>query len=141
MTTDLRRRFASLHAQDMFVMPNPWDVGSARLLEGLGFSALATTSSGRSVSLGRMDQQVNLDELIEHLQAMVGAVGAPVSVDAEYCFSDTMRGSVPPSTPWPQREQPDCRLEDFNPDKRQVEPFARAVERVGRRRKPPIAMD
>ncbi|MDX6525979.1 MAG: hypothetical protein QOI43_1490, partial [Gaiellales bacterium] len=67
MTTQLRRRFVELHAVGTFVMPNPWDVGSARLLESLGFPALATTSAGFAASLGRLDQQLTLDELLAHV--------------------------------------------------------------------------
>ena len=58
-----RARFAELHRSGCFVIPNPWDVGSARLLEGLGFQALATTSAGLAQSLGKRDQEVTLDEL------------------------------------------------------------------------------
>ncbi|HET8619754.1 MAG TPA: isocitrate lyase/phosphoenolpyruvate mutase family protein, partial [Acidimicrobiales bacterium] len=58
MPLDLRNRFRELHRDGTFVMPNPWDVGSAHLLARLGFPALATTSSGHAASLGRRDQQV-----------------------------------------------------------------------------------
>lgn len=69
-------------------MPNPWDVGSARLLASLGFRALATTSSGFATTLGRLDGQVSRDEAIEHARALVGAVDVPVSADLENCFAD-----------------------------------------------------
>jgi 2-methylisocitrate lyase-like PEP mutase family enzyme len=65
-----RRRFRRLHENGTFVMPNPWDVGAARLLGSLGFPALATTSSGHAASLGRLDQQVTFDELVDHATAM-----------------------------------------------------------------------
>ncbi|HZG91678.1 MAG TPA: isocitrate lyase/phosphoenolpyruvate mutase family protein, partial [Pseudonocardia sp.] len=65
-TTAVRERFRALHADDFFVMPNPWDVGSARTLAALGFPALATTSSGHAATLGRADQQVTRDELLAH---------------------------------------------------------------------------
>ncbi|MDP9793500.1 2-methylisocitrate lyase-like PEP mutase family enzyme [Catenuloplanes nepalensis] len=86
--TDLRDRFRALHASGTFVMPNPWDAGSARLLEGLGFAALATTSSGLAASLGKLDQQVTLDELVTHTAALTAAAGVPLNVDAERCFDD-----------------------------------------------------
>jgi 2-methylisocitrate lyase-like PEP mutase family enzyme len=73
-------------------MPNAWDVGSARILAGMGFEAIATTSSGHAASLGRMDQRVTLDELLAHVRALTGAVDAPVSVDAERCFADDPDG-------------------------------------------------
>ena len=63
-------RFRDLHAAGTFVMPNPWDIGSARLLEHLGFLALATTSSGHAGSLGRLDQHVRRDELVAHAEAV-----------------------------------------------------------------------
>ena len=62
MTRDVRDRFRALHADGRFVMPNPWDIGSARMLASLGFPALATTSSGHAASLGRRDQHVVRDE-------------------------------------------------------------------------------
>ncbi len=79
-------RFRALHAGPAFVIPNPWDAGSARLLEGLGFEALATTSGGFAMTLGRADGDVTLDELAVHVRALDDAVGLPVSVDLENGF-------------------------------------------------------
>jgi 2-methylisocitrate lyase-like PEP mutase family enzyme len=73
--------FHRLHAAGCFVMPNPWDVGSARVLEQLGFEALATTSAGLAWSLGRGDAQVTLDEVLEHLTLVAAAVTVPVNAD------------------------------------------------------------
>lgn len=84
----LRTRFAELHAAGTFVMPNAWDIGSARILVSLGFQAIATTSSGHAAALGRMDQHVTLDELVHHAEALVSTVDVPVSIDAERCFAD-----------------------------------------------------
>ena len=75
--------FHRLHASGCFVMPNPWDVGSARALEQLGFEALATTSAGFAWTLGRADKQVTLDEVLDHLRVVVDAVGVPVNADFE----------------------------------------------------------
>lgn len=75
--------FRRLHESGCFVMPNPWDVGSARALEQLGFSALATTSAGFAWTLGRADTGATLDEVLEHLRAVAGAVGVPVNADFE----------------------------------------------------------
>ena len=80
-------RFRELHRSGLFVMPNPWDVGSARLLEQLGFQALATTSSGFSWTLGRPDNGVTLDEALEHLRAMAAAVRVPINADFEGAFA------------------------------------------------------
>jgi len=75
--------FRSLHEGEPFVIPNPWDAGSARVLEALGFSALATTSSGFAFTLGRRDGAVTLDEVCEHVAALDAATGLPVSADLE----------------------------------------------------------
>ena len=78
--------FRSLHEGDPFVIPNPWDAGSAKVMEELGFQALATTSSGFAFTLGRKDGQVTLDEVVAHVRGLCGASGLPVSVDLENGF-------------------------------------------------------
>jgi 2-methylisocitrate lyase-like PEP mutase family enzyme len=75
--------FRRLHSSGCFVMPNPWDVGSARALEQLGFGALATTSSGLAWTLGRVDGDVVLDDVLQHLRDVVDAVDVPVNADFE----------------------------------------------------------
>ena len=75
--------FRALHAGEPFAIPNPWDPGSARVLEALGFKALATTSSGFAFTLGRLDGNVTLEEVVEHVRALVGATNLPISVDLE----------------------------------------------------------
>ena len=77
------RTFHQLHTSGCFVIPNPWDVGSARVLARLGFPALATTSSGLAWTLGRADNHVSLDEALAHCRALVDAVDVPVSADFE----------------------------------------------------------
>jgi 2-methylisocitrate lyase-like PEP mutase family enzyme len=79
-------RFAALHEGPCFLIPNPWDGGTARVLESLGFEALATTSSAFAFTLGRDDGEVTLDELVEHVSALVAASDLPVSVDLENGF-------------------------------------------------------
>ena len=74
------------------LMPNPWDIGSARLLASLGFAALATTSSGFAATLGRADGAVTRGEAIGHAAAIVAAVDLPVSADLENCFADQPDG-------------------------------------------------
>ena len=76
-------RFRALHEGEPFVIPNPWDAGSARVLEGLGFQALATTSSAFAFTLGRSDGEVTLDELAAHVTVLAAATDLPVSVDLE----------------------------------------------------------
>jgi len=77
------RRFKELHEGPCFLIPNPWDGGTAKVLEALGFEALATTSSGFAFTLGRADGQVTLDEVLEHVKVLVEACGLPISVDLE----------------------------------------------------------
>jgi 2-methylisocitrate lyase-like PEP mutase family enzyme len=78
--------FRALHEGEPFVIPNPWDAGSARVLEALGFRALATTSSGFAFTLGRLDGGVTLDEVAAHVSALDAATELPVSVDLEDGF-------------------------------------------------------
>jgi len=80
--------FRGLHAAGCFVMPNPWDAGSALALEQLGFEALATTSAGFAWTLGRADNQLLLDQTLEHLRTVAGVVNLPVNADFEGGFAD-----------------------------------------------------
>lgn len=75
--------FQALHSGDPFVIPNPWDAGTARVLEALGFRALASTSSGFAFTLGRMDGAATLDEVAAHAEALDRATDLPVAVDLE----------------------------------------------------------
>jgi 2-methylisocitrate lyase-like PEP mutase family enzyme len=79
--------FRRLHESGCFVIPNPWDVGSARMLVRLGFPALATTSCGFAWSLGRRDNHVTLDEALAHFRSMAGSVEVPVNADFEGGFA------------------------------------------------------
>jgi 2-methylisocitrate lyase-like PEP mutase family enzyme len=87
--TEKAEKFRALHArEDAFIIPNAWDLGSTRLLSSLGFEALATTSAGFANSLGRLDGQVSLDEVIAHCRSLCAATDLPVSADLENCFAD-----------------------------------------------------
>jgi 2-methylisocitrate lyase-like PEP mutase family enzyme len=95
MTTqaDKAQRFLAMHrAGEPLLMPNPWDLGSARLLASLGFEALATTSSGFAATLGRNDGSVSRDEAIVHSAVIVAATDLPVSADLENGFADDPSG-------------------------------------------------
>ncbi|HVZ27518.1 MAG TPA: isocitrate lyase/phosphoenolpyruvate mutase family protein [Rhizomicrobium sp.] len=87
-----RAHFRALHQSGTFVIPNPWDVGSARLLQHLGFSALASTSSGFAWTTGRPDYGVSLEDMLDHLQALSAAVDLPVNADFESGFADKPEG-------------------------------------------------
>jgi 2-methylisocitrate lyase-like PEP mutase family enzyme len=87
--SDKATRFRALHeAPGAFVIPNPWDAGSARILAGLGFPALATSSGASAGVLGRRDGKVTRDEALAHCKAIVDATDVPVSADLEKCFAD-----------------------------------------------------
>jgi 2-methylisocitrate lyase-like PEP mutase family enzyme len=75
--------FEALHRGEPFVIPNPWDVGSAKALEALGFKALTTTSSGFAWTLGKADGEATLDEVVEHVRALAAATTVPLAVDLE----------------------------------------------------------
>lgn len=91
---DKRRAFRQLHEAGCFVIPNPWDVGSARFLQSLGFKALATTSSGFAWSQGRHDGGISRDVALEHLHDMVAATDLPVNADFESGFAIDAAGVV-----------------------------------------------
>jgi 2-methylisocitrate lyase-like PEP mutase family enzyme len=84
--------FRRLHAEGCFVMPNPWDLGSAAALEGMGFEALATTSAGQAWAVGRADGDVPRDETLEHLRQIAGAVDVPLNADFQGGFADDPEG-------------------------------------------------
>ena len=81
------RAFRQLHEAGCFVIPNPWDLGTARVLEQLGFPALATTSSGFAWSLAKPDSGTTLDQVVEHARTLAGGVTVPVSVDFQDCYA------------------------------------------------------
>ena len=89
---DKRRTFRNLHASGCFVIPNPWDLGSARYLQGLGFKALATTSSGFAWSQGHADNAITRDMALAHLREMVAATDVPVNADFESGFARDAAG-------------------------------------------------
>src|SRR5437868_839668 len=86
-TAEKRANFKKLHETGCFVLPNPWDVGSARALQGMGFKAIASTSAGYAWSIGRSDNHVALENVLEHLTALCDAVDLPVNADFEGGFA------------------------------------------------------
>jgi len=125
-----RERFRALHGAGLFLMPNAWDVGSARLLASLGFQALATTSSGHAAALGRPDQSVTRDELLTHVEALVAAIALPLNVDAEHGFGDDPAGVALTVELIARAGAAGCSIEDYDPKRGAIEPLAVAVERV-----------
>ena len=87
-----RSQFKTLHHRGCFVIPNPWDAGSARYLAALGFKALATTSSGHAWSLGQADGAVPLEQLLPHLKDLAAATDLPISADFEHGYGESPAG-------------------------------------------------
>jgi 2-methylisocitrate lyase-like PEP mutase family enzyme len=126
----LRKRFRSLHEAGTFLLPNPWDAGSARLLESLGFAALATTSSGLAASLGKRDQQVTRDELVAHVAAVTAVIGVPLNVDAERLFASTPAGIPETVDMLASAGASGISIEDYDPATGLVETISAGVSRV-----------
>ena len=121
--------FRALHEGPPFLIPNPWDAGSARVLEALGFPALATTSSGFAFTLGRHDGRTTLDEVVAHVAALDAATALPVAVDLENGY-----GAEPEAAAAAVRRVADAgaaggSIEDFDPGGF-LYPVGLAVERV-----------
>lgn len=122
--------FRQLHASGMFVMPNPWDVGSAVRLEALGFPALATTSSGLAWSLGKQDQQVTLDELLRHVAAVTAAITVPLNVDAERGYADDLAGVERTVDLLAEAGAAGFSIEDYDPATSKIEELPVARDRI-----------
>lgn len=124
--------FISLHEREgAFIIPNPWDAGSARMLAGLGFEALATTSSGLAFTFGRSDGAVTRDEHLAHIRDLVAATKLPVSADLENCYSDDPAQAAETIRLASEAGASGCSIEDFSghPGGR-IYDFDHAVERV-----------
>jgi len=122
--------FRALHASGTFVIPNPWDAGSARYLEWRGFPALATTSSGFAATLGRLDRTVTLDEVLAHVEAITAAVSIPVNVDSERLYADDPAGVARSVELLASAGAAGCSIEDYNPATGRCDDVAVAAERV-----------
>jgi 2-methylisocitrate lyase-like PEP mutase family enzyme len=127
----LRARFRELHAREqLFVMPNPWDVGSARILASLGFEALATTSAGFAWALGKLDTQVTRAELVAHVAELAPATDLPLNIDSERCYPDDPGGVAETVRLLGEAGAAGFSIEDWNPATGQVDDVGQAVERV-----------
>lgn len=129
--SDRRARFRALHAADrLFVMPNPWDIGSARLLASFGFQALATTSAGFAWSIGKLDQSVSRDELIAHVARIAEATPLPLNVDSERCYPDDAGGVAETVAMLAGAGAAGFSIEDYNPTTGAIDDVELAAERV-----------
>lgn len=122
--------FRAMHAGDPFVIPNPWDVGSARVLEALGFTALATTSSGFAFTLGLVDGRVTLDQVVQHVAAIDAETDLPVSVDLENGFGPDPADAAESIRRVASAGAVGGSIEDFDRESRQLYEIGHAVERI-----------
>jgi 2-methylisocitrate lyase-like PEP mutase family enzyme len=128
---DRRARFRALHAREqLFVMPNPWDAGSARLLERAGFEALATTSAGFAWSLGKRDQHVTRDELVAHVAELARATALPLNVDSERCYPDDPGGIAETVALLGAAGAAGFSIEDYDPAAKRIDDVETAAGRV-----------
>ncbi len=111
-------------------MPNPFDLGSCRLLEELGFPALATTSGGLAASMGRPDMSVDREELVAHVAALRAVTDLPINVDAEQCFPDSAGGVAATVQLLAGAGASGCSLEDWDSRRGVIEDMEIATERV-----------
>ena len=130
--------FQALHAGEPFVIPNPWDAGSAKVLEKLGFKALATTSSGFAFTLGRRDGEVTLDEVLSHTAALAAVTELPVSVDLENGYGAEPEDAARALAGAGAAGAAGGSIEDFDRGGR-IYDIGHATERVARRPKRPAS--
>jgi 2-methylisocitrate lyase-like PEP mutase family enzyme len=130
--------FRALHEGEAFIIPNPWDAGTARVLAALGFKALATTSGGFAFTLGRLDGNVSLDEVIDHVGVLAQATDLPVSVDLENGYGPAPEQAALAITRAAEAGAVGGSIEDYDPGgeiyalEHAAERVAAAVEAAGR---------
>ncbi len=128
---DRCRQLAALHASgDPFIIPNPWDAGSARLLESLGFRALATTSAGFAFTLGELDGSPDLDAKLRHCESLAAATTIPVSVDFEDGYAETDSGMIGNLQRLIATGVAGCSIEDFSRTRKTLLDQAAAADRI-----------
>jgi 2-methylisocitrate lyase-like PEP mutase family enzyme len=121
--------FLALHVPGRpLLMPNAWDIGSAKVLASLGFEALATTSSGHAATLGRLDGSVTRDQAIAHARELALATGLPVSADLENCFADDPEGAAETVRLARDAGLAGCSIEDWSEDQYELSVAAARVE-------------
>jgi 2-methylisocitrate lyase-like PEP mutase family enzyme len=130
--------FRALHSGSPFVIPNPWDAGTAKVFAALGFQALATTSAGYAFTLGRQDGDVTLDEVVEHIRALSAATSLPLSVDLENGYGPDPADAARAISRAAEAGAVGGSIEDYDPEEgfysleHATERIAAAVEAAGR---------
>ena len=127
---DKAERFRALHDGEMFLIPNPWDAGSAKVLEALGYEALATTSAGFAFTQGALDGGVTLELVTGHVRALSEASSLPLSVDLENGFGATPEAAAQAITAVAEAGAVGGSIEDWDPDDEVIYPIDQAAERV-----------
>jgi 2-methylisocitrate lyase-like PEP mutase family enzyme len=128
---DRHAAFRALHERDrILLMPNAWDVGSARLLATLGFEALATTSQGYAWAIGKLDQTVTRDELVAHVAELAAATPLPLNVDSERLYPDDPGGVGETVRLLADAGAAGCSIEDYDPATGRIDVVGLAAERV-----------
>jgi len=122
--------FRELHASGFFAMPNPWDRGSARMMEQLGAKALATTSAGHGRSIGKDDQEVLRDELVTHVADLTAFISVPLNIDSERLFPDAPGGIARTVELLAEAGAAGVSIEDYNPASSAIDPIATATDAV-----------
>ncbi|HEX8855359.1 MAG TPA: isocitrate lyase/phosphoenolpyruvate mutase family protein [Thermoleophilaceae bacterium] len=123
------RAFRALHEGEPFVIPNPWDAGSARVLEALGFKALATTSSGFAFTLGRLDGGVTLEQVVRHISVLASATNVPISADLENGYGRSPEEAATAIRSAAEAGAVGGSIEDWDPSG-ELYPIEEATERV-----------
>ena len=123
--------FKQLHHRDgAFIIPNPWDIGSAKMLEGLGFEALATTSAAFALTLGCADGDVTLEQKLAHCEQLAHATSVPINADFENGFADDPARAAANVLRVVETGIAGCSIEDFSRDSQTLYDFSESVERV-----------
>ena len=137
MTTQSEKAeaFRDLHtAPGCFVIPNPWDIGSAKMLAGLGYKALTTTSAGMAWGMGLGDTEVSRDQVLEHCRVLAAATDLPLAADLEDCYGDTPAGVAETIRLGAEAGLVGGSIEDWAPERNgsaaRIRPVAEATERV-----------
>jgi len=122
--------FRELHAAGFFAMPNPWDRGSARMMQDLGAKALATTSAGHGRAIGKDDQEVERDELVAHVSDLTSFISVPLNVDSERLFPDAPGGIARTVELLAEAGASGVSIEDYNPATSSIDPISAATDAV-----------
>ncbi len=122
--------FRALHQSGFFIMPNPWDRGSALMLQEAGFDALATTSAGFARSIGKDDQELTRDELVAHVADLTSYISVPLNVDSERLFPDDPGGVAVTVRLLAEAGAAGCSIEDYDPETDRIDELDAAVEAV-----------